>query len=63
MFQRRFFCHLQEAEGQPLETALRHALRVSGHAIFFATVINTTGFLGLALSNFPPLRQWRSPLA
>lgn len=52
-----FFYHLQEAEGQPLEAALRHTLRVSGQAIFFATVINATGFLGLALSNFPPLRQ------
>jgi predicted RND superfamily exporter protein len=53
-----FFYHLQEAEGQPFEVALRHALRVSGQAIFFATVINAIGFLGLAFSNFPPLRQF-----
>jgi predicted RND superfamily exporter protein len=53
-----FFYHLQEAAGQPFDVALRHALRVSGRAIFFATVINATGFLGLAFSNFPPLRQF-----
>jgi predicted RND superfamily exporter protein len=53
-----FFYHLQEAKGQTFEVALRHALRVSGRAIFFATVINATGFMGLAFSNFPPLRQF-----
>lgn len=53
-----FFHHLQEAEGKPLDEGLRHSLRVSGRAIFFATVINAVGFLGLAFSNFPPLRQF-----
>jgi predicted RND superfamily exporter protein len=53
-----FFYHLQEAEGQSFDAALRHTLQMSGHAIFFATVINATGFLGLAFSNFPPLRQF-----
>lgn len=53
-----FFYHLQEGEGQPFDAALRHTLRVSGRAIFFATVINATGFMGLAFSNFPPLRQF-----
>jgi predicted RND superfamily exporter protein len=55
-----FFHHLGEAEGGPggLEGALRHTLRVSGRAIVFATLINAAGFLGLAFSSFPPLRQF-----
>ena len=53
-----FFYHLQEAEERSFDAALRHALRVSGHAIFFATVINATGFMGLAFSHFPPMRQF-----
>ncbi len=54
-----FFHHLQEGEGPAgLDGALRHALRVSGRAILFATLINAAGFLGLAFSNFPPLRQF-----
>lgn len=54
-----FFYHLQEGEAeagprtheqandtnQSFEPALRHALRVSGRAIFFATVINATSTL------------------
>ena len=52
-----FFHHL--GEGPPdLDGALRHALRVSGRAIVFATLINAAGFLGLAFSSFPPLRQF-----
>jgi predicted RND superfamily exporter protein len=54
-----FFHHLHEGEGpEGLDGALRHALRVSGRAILFATVINAAGFLGLAFSRFPPLRQF-----
>jgi len=54
-----FFHHLAEGEGKDgLDGALRHTLRVSGRAIVFATLINATGFLGLALSSFPPLRQF-----
>jgi predicted RND superfamily exporter protein len=54
-----FFHHLHEGEGSGgLEAALRHTLRVSGRAIVFATLINAAGFLGLALSSFPPLRQF-----
>ncbi|MCI0571408.1 MAG: MMPL family transporter [Myxococcaceae bacterium] len=54
-----FFHHLQEADGKgKLELALRHTLRVSGRAIVFATLINAAGFLGLAFSSFPPLRQF-----
>jgi predicted RND superfamily exporter protein len=54
-----FFHHLHEGEGPGgLDGALRHALRVSGRAILFATLINAAGFLGLAFSRFPPLRQF-----
>jgi predicted RND superfamily exporter protein len=54
-----FFYHLQEGEGPGgLDAALRHTLRVSGRAIVFATFINAAGFLGLAFSRFPPLRQF-----
>ncbi len=53
-----FFHHLQEGRGDGLGGELRHTLRVSGRAIVFATLINAAGFLGLAFSNFPPLRQF-----
>jgi predicted RND superfamily exporter protein len=54
-----FFYHFQE--GRKIggtEAALRHALLVSGRAIFFATIINAGGFLALALSPLPPMRQF-----
>ena len=53
-----FFHHLHEKDGAPLKEALTHALRVSGHAMVFATCINAVGFLALAFSSFPPLRQF-----
>jgi predicted RND superfamily exporter protein len=53
-----FFHHLNEREGAPLAEALRHALRVCGRAIVFATLINAAGFLALSFSSFPPLRQF-----
>jgi predicted RND superfamily exporter protein len=53
-----FFHHLHERDGAPFEEALRHALRVSGRAIVFATLINAAGFLALSTSSFPPLRQF-----
>jgi predicted RND superfamily exporter protein len=54
-----FFHHLGEYRGEGgLDGALRHALRVSGRAIVFATLINAAGFLGLSFSTFPPLRQF-----
>ncbi|HSD20381.1 MAG TPA: MMPL family transporter [Anaeromyxobacter sp.] len=54
-----FFHHLHEDDGGAgLDGALRHTLRVSGRAIVFATFINAAGFLALALSSFPPLRQF-----
>jgi len=53
-----FFHHLQEKKADDLDLGLRHTLRVSGRAILFATLINSAGFMGLALSSFPPLRQF-----
>ena len=52
-----FFHHMHE-RGAGIEERLRHALRVSGRAVLFATVINAVGFLGLSASRFPPLRQF-----
>ncbi|NVB85252.1 MAG: MMPL family transporter [Kofleriaceae bacterium] len=56
--QMHFFHHLHERPGASLEVRLHHTLRVAGRAIVFATVINAIGFLGLATSSFPPLRQF-----
>lgn len=53
-----FFHHMHERPGAGVEERLRHALRVSGRAIVFATLINAAGFLGLSVSSFPPLRQF-----
>ena len=53
-----FFHHMHERQGAPLEDRLHHALRVSGRAVVFATLINAVGFLGLSASTFPPLRQF-----
>jgi hypothetical protein len=54
-----FFYHFQEARnGATAEQAMAHAIRVAGHAIVFATVINAGGFLALILSNLPPMRQF-----
>ncbi len=53
-----FFHHMHERGRTGLEDRLRHTLRVSGRAIVFATFINAAGFLGLAVSSFPPLRQF-----
>lgn len=52
-----FFHHMHERAGG-LEERLAHALHVSGRAVLFATLINAAGFLGLAASRFPPLRQF-----
>jgi predicted RND superfamily exporter protein len=56
--QLHLFHHMHERKGAPLEEQLHHALRVSGRAIVFATIINASGFLALSLSSFPPLRQF-----
>jgi predicted RND superfamily exporter protein len=54
-----FFYHFQE--GRAVGTtggALRHALQVAGRPILFATLINASGFLALALSDLPPMREF-----
>ncbi len=54
-----FFYHYQEgrAAGSTL-AALRHAFLVAGKPILFATLINAAGFLALAFSPLPPMRQF-----
>jgi predicted RND superfamily exporter protein len=54
-----FFYHYQEgrAAGSTL-AALRHAFLVAGRPILFATLINAAGFLALAFSPLPPMRQF-----
>ncbi len=54
-----FFYHFQEhRSGATTEQALAHSIRVAGHPILFATLINAGGFLALVLSNLPPMRQF-----
>jgi predicted RND superfamily exporter protein len=54
-----FFYHFQEKRSSSTtEQALAHALRIAGRAIVFATFINAGGFLALALSRLPPMRQF-----
>jgi hypothetical protein len=55
-----FFYHFQEGRNAGATTAgaLRHALLIAGRPILFATLINASGFLALALSDLPPMRQF-----
>lgn len=54
-----FFYHLQEGRAQgSTQAALQHAMLTAGRPIVFATLINTSGFLALALSDLPPMRQF-----
>jgi uncharacterized protein len=54
-----FFYHFHEvSSSQSTAGALRHALLVAGRPILFATLINASGFLALALSDLPPMRQF-----
>ncbi len=54
-----FFYHYQERKpGSSVEQALRHALRIAGRGIMFATLINCGGFMALSLSGLPPMRQF-----
>ena len=54
-----FFYHfLERRNGGSTEAALAHTIRVAGHAILFATLINAGGFLALTLSELPPMRQF-----
>lgn len=54
-----FFWHFQEGDPErSVEQALRHTFEVAGRAIFFATLINASGFLALALAELPSMRQF-----
>jgi len=58
-----FFYHYNEGHnggqaGGATAAALRHALIIAGRPILFATLINASGFLALALSDLPPMRQF-----
>ncbi|HXS28156.1 MAG TPA: MMPL family transporter [Steroidobacteraceae bacterium] len=55
-----FFYHFQEGGSGAGHTAeaLRHAFRVAGRPIVFATLINAAGFLALAISPLPPMREF-----
>jgi predicted RND superfamily exporter protein len=54
-----FFYHFQEGrDSGSTAGALRHALVTAGRPILFATLINASGFLALALSDLPPMRQF-----
>ena len=54
-----FFYHLQEGrDSGSTHGALKHAMLTAGRPILFATLINTSGFLALALSDLPPMRQF-----
>ena len=54
-----FFYHLQEGRASGTTTgALKHAMLTAGRPIIFATLINTSGFLALTLSDLPPMRQF-----
>jgi uncharacterized protein len=54
-----FFYHYHEGlVNGSTGTALRHAMLIAGRPILFATLINASGFLALALSDLPPMRQF-----
>ena len=54
-----FFYHYQEGSSNGSTAgALRHALLAAGRPIVFATLINAAGFLALAFSDLPPMREF-----
>jgi predicted RND superfamily exporter protein len=54
-----FFYHYHEERSHgTTASALRHAMLIAGRPILFATLINASGFLALALSDLPPMRQF-----
>jgi len=54
-----FFYHfLEGSKGGTTETGLRHTMLIAGRSIFFATLINATGFLAFALTDLPALREF-----
>jgi predicted RND superfamily exporter protein len=55
----QFFYHFKEGQlAGTTSGALRYALLVAGRPILFATLINASGFLALAFSNLPPMREF-----
>ncbi len=54
-----FFYHYQEGQSAGTTAgAMQHALLVAGRPILFATLINASGFLALAMSDLPPMREF-----
>ncbi|MGB6307583.1 MAG: MMPL family transporter, partial [Steroidobacteraceae bacterium] len=54
-----FFYHFQEGRSAGTTAgALQHAMLVAGRPILFATLINASGFLALAMSDLPPMREF-----
>src|SRR6185437_14817930 len=54
-----FFYHYNEGQvARSTAAALRHAMLIAGRPILFATLINASGFLALAWSDLPPMRQF-----
>lgn len=54
-----FFYHFQEGRSTGTTAgALRYAMLTAGRPILFATLINASGFLALALSDLPPMREF-----
>jgi uncharacterized protein len=54
-----FFYHFQEGRSAGTTAgALQHAMLVAGRPILFATFINASGFLALAMSDLPPMREF-----
>jgi uncharacterized protein len=54
-----FFYHFREVRaGSSKAASLCPSLLVAGRPIVFATLINASGFLALALSDLPPMRQF-----
>ena len=54
-----FFHHFQEGRATGSTSgALTHAMLVAGRPILFATLINVSGFLALAMSDLPPMREF-----
>jgi uncharacterized protein len=54
-----FFYHfLEPGKSHTTEEKLRHAFLISGRAIFFATLINASGFLAFAMADLPPIKHF-----
>lgn len=54
-----FFYHFLEGrESGNVSRALVHTFRISGRAIFFATLINAVGFMAFAVADMRPMQQF-----